>query len=60
MLSLRTRLHKTFHLLTTQFQVMCIEVFEVTEELRPAMEHRPHSGPERCKYFCLYKFSFLV
>ena len=23
------------------------------------MEYRPHSGSEQCKYFCLYKFSFI-
>ena len=40
-----------------RFQAMCLEAFEVAPS--SIMECRPHSGPERCKYFCVYKFSFI-
>ena len=54
---LRTQHHKIFHQLTADFQVMCLDAIEVTSGT--VMEHRPHSGPEKCKYCILAYINFL-
>ena len=35
---------------------MYLETVEVTPS--SIMEYRPHSGPEQCKYFCIYIFFY--
>ena len=55
---LRTQHHKIFHQLTADFQVMCLDSIEVTSGT--VMEHRPHSGPEKCKYCILSYINFLL
>ena len=56
LLYLRIIAHKTFYQSTTRFQAVCLEV-----DLAPSsiMEYRPQSGPEQCKYFCLYAFFYV-